>query len=91
MYNLISNAVKFGLRDGQGRIGVTFARNGSNCRFEVTDDGCGMQGANVVRHSGLELARGLSVQIGGRLEIDANRGTTCRVQFPATHPEANHD
>lgn len=82
---LITNAAKFGLRDGQGRICVTFVKDGSCHRFEVTDQGAGIETQKVTRYSGLELARGLSHQIGGRLEIDGSQGTTCRVRFPAVH------
>lgn len=80
---LITNAARFGLRDGQGSIRVTFAKDEAGHRFEVTDDGVGIRTGEITRHSGLELARNLSRQIGGYLEIDGTQGTTCRVRLPA--------
>lgn len=84
---LITNAAKYGLREGQGNIRVTFAASGADYRFEVTDDGVGINQDAISRSSGLALVRGLCRQIGGRLDIDGSKGTRCTVIFRATTPE----
>ncbi len=78
---LITNAAKHGLRNGLGRIGVTFAAEGDGYRFVVEDDGPGIPPDAVTRSSGLALVRGLCRQIGGRLEIHGSNGTRCSVHF----------
>ncbi|MFN4100437.1 MAG: sensor histidine kinase, partial [Pararhodobacter sp.] len=78
---LVTNAAKHGLRNGQGQIGVTFSDTGSNYRLDVRDDGAGFAEGVAARSSGLSLVRGLCRQIGGRLEIDGNNGTRCSVVF----------
>ncbi|MCC5970783.1 MAG: ATP-binding protein [Pararhodobacter sp.] len=80
---LLTNAAKHGLRNGQGRISVTFADNGDHYSFGVADDGPGIPPDAASRSSGLALVRGLCRQIGGRLEIDSNNGTRCTVEFRA--------
>lgn len=80
---LITNAAKYGLREGQGRIAVKFADDGNQYRFEVEDDGPGIPAEAATRSSGLALVRGLSRQIGGRFEIGGARSTRCLVQFRA--------
>lgn len=83
----ITNAAKYGLRNGQGHIWVTFTDEGGNYRLVVRDDGIGISDKAVSRSSGLALVRGLCRQIGGRLEINGNKGTTCTVQFRAESRE----
>lgn len=84
---LITNAAKYGLRNGQGQITVTFADNGGDYRFEVADNGTGISDKAASRSSGLALVRGLCRQIGGRLDIDGDKGTICTVQFRADSQE----
>ncbi len=88
---LITNAARFGLRDGKGRIEVIFADEGGHFRFEVADDGIGMKTDAAERSSGLELVRGLCRQIGGRFEVTGDTGTRCRVRFPAKPYEGETD
>lgn len=82
---LLTNAIKYGLRDGQGRIEVDFGRAGDDLRLVVRDDGAGIGEAAAASSSGLQIVRSLCRQIGGRLEIgpgsEAGSGTTCSVQF----------
>ncbi len=80
---LISNAAQYGLPDGQGTIAVTFAQDGDNYMFEVEDEGPGIPLEAASSASGLALVRGLSRQIGGRLETGGGKGTRCAVQFRA--------
>ncbi len=78
---LITNAAKYGLRNGLGRIDVAFYDDGDTYRFEVEDDGPGMPEGSANRSSGLALVRALCRQISGRLEISRGKGTKCSVQF----------
>ncbi len=80
---LITNAVKYGSRDGSGRIAVAFRADDRGYQFEVKDDGPGIRPDAASRSSGLSLVRGLCRQIGGRLEIDGSNGTKCLVHFRA--------
>lgn len=84
---LITNAVKYGLPNGAGQIRVTFAVDGGEYRFEVADDGTGISEKAASRSSGLALVRGLCRQIGGRLDIDGDKGTICTVSFRADRQE----
>lgn len=84
---LNTNASKYGLRDGQGDIGVTFKTDCADFRFEVRDSGPGINAEAISRSSGLALVRGLCRQIGGRLQIDGSNGTTCTVIFRAAKTE----
>lgn len=84
---LITNAAKHGLRDGQGHIHVPFADEGGDYRFDVADDGAGISEKAASRSSGLALVRGLCRQIGGRLDIDGDKGTICTVRFRADSKE----
>ncbi len=80
---LISNAARYGLPDGQGTIAVTFAHDGDKYIFEVEDAGPGIPVEAAGSASGLALVRGLCRQIGGRLEMGGGKGTRCAVQFRA--------
>ncbi len=80
---LITNAAKHGMRNAQGQILVTFANDGGEYRFQVADDGPGISDKAVSRSSGLALVRGLCRQIGGRLDINGDKGTVCTVRFRA--------
>ncbi len=78
---LITNAAKYAIRDGRGRIAVTFAADGAELSFVVEDDGPGIPPEAAARSSGLALVRGLCRQIGGRLDIGRGNGARCSVQF----------
>ncbi|MFU8866008.1 MAG: sensor histidine kinase [Rhodobacterales bacterium] len=88
---LITNAAKYGLRDGEGHIRVTFANAGGDYRFEVADNGSGISEKAASRSSGLALVRGLCRQIGGRLDIDGDDGTICTVRFRADSKEKGNE
>jgi two-component sensor histidine kinase len=80
---LLTNAVKYGLRDGRGAISVVLDRQGDELELVVKDEGPGiMQDAPERRASGLGLVRGLCRQIGGRLDIGNQGGARCAVRFP---------
>lgn len=80
---LITNAAKYGLPDGRGRITVTFTDDGNQYRLDVEDEGPGIPAEASTRTSGLTLVRGLCRQLGGRLEIGGGKGARCSVQFRA--------
>ncbi len=80
---LLTNAVKYGLRDGRGVITVALERRGDELELVVKDEGPGiMHDAPERRASGLGLVRGLCRQIGGRLDIANEGGARCAVRFP---------
>lgn len=84
---LITNAVKYGLRDGLGRIEVSFAAEDGGYRFEVENDGPVIPVEAGTRSSGLALVRGLCRQIGGRLEIGGRKGAKCSIHFRSDKQE----
>lgn len=75
------------LRHSRCRVIVMRLRETAGERvFEVRDDGCGFDPANVAaRGHGLENMTRRAEEIGASLEIDsaAGRGTTVRVELPA--------
>jgi two-component sensor histidine kinase len=80
---LITNAAKYGLPSGRGRITVAFMKDGDQYRLDVDDDGPGVPADASTRTSGLTLVRGLCRQLGGRLEIGGGKGARCSVRFRA--------
>jgi two-component sensor histidine kinase len=77
---LVTNAGKYGLRNGEGRIRVSLLYDGRSICLVVADDGPGMA-AGAAASSGLILVRGLCRQIGGRFEAVSDGGLTCKVEF----------
>ena len=81
---LLTNAVKHGLRDGHGRIEVRFRRIGDGYELSVRDNGPGFQNSNAVpASSGLSFVTGLARQIGGDFHARTESGAVCSVTFPA--------
>jgi two-component sensor histidine kinase len=80
---LVTNAGKYALDRGEGRIRVGFRRDGDDHELVVADDGPGLPAGAGTRYSGLQIVRGLCRQIGGRLDIETDDGTTCRIRFAA--------
>lgn len=80
---LLSNAVKYGVVGGRGRIVATLEPRGGELELEVRDWGPGFAPSDSPRRSsGLGLVRGLCRQIGGRIDIESDGGTLVRVSFP---------
>lgn len=80
---LITNAVKHGLASSRrGRIDVALAINDSTYELTVADNGIGFDASEIrAGASGLGLVRGLAGQLGGSVEVGAERGTRCTVRF----------
>jgi two-component sensor histidine kinase len=83
---LVSNCLEhaFAGRDrGSVRIGLRTEADGLAV-LEVRDDGSGMDSGDGRRGLGLQLARSLSEQLGGRLEIESpdSGGTRAILSFP---------
>lgn len=85
---LLTNAFKHAFPNGQkGTIAVTLSRAEDGfLRFEVVDTGVGLPPTewDPGRKSlGMELVRILVEQIGGRLDISSQHGSTFAVTFPS--------
>jgi PAS domain S-box-containing protein len=86
---LITNAVKHGLRDTSGEIRVGLIKNGSSFELYVDDDGPGFTPAPGSRSSGLSLVQALARQLKGKLKISKTGATRCAVIFSErVHAEA---
>jgi two-component sensor histidine kinase len=82
---LVTNAVKYGLPGGHGRIEIMFERRGDDFCLIVQDDGPGIPDDHAQRRSsGLGLVRGLCRQIGGKLSIENDKGARVTVCFSDT-------
>lgn len=82
---LLTNAFKYGLHEGQGRISVTFRRSGDVYQLSVRDSGPGFPDTGAARNSsssGLQFVRGIARQLGGGFEISNAGGACCRFSFP---------
>ncbi len=78
----MTNAAKYGLPDGRGRITIALERQGGLFSLIVHDCGPGIpEAAQIRRSSGIGLVRGLCRQIGARLSTDNDRGTRVVVAF----------
>jgi two-component sensor histidine kinase len=83
---LVQNSVDHAFAEGGGRIDVALGRDDGHLVVEVRDDGRGLPpGFSLDRVGlGLQIVRSLvESELGGRLELDAGRGTTARVSVPA--------
>lgn len=81
---LLTNALKHGLPEGQGTANVTFGYDGDGYRLTVRDSGPGFGNADAAgRSSGLTFVKGLSRQLGGQFEAVNDGGASCSVTFPA--------
>jgi two-component sensor histidine kinase len=76
---LLTNAGKYGLRDGKGTIRLTFGHCEEGLRLVVQDDGPGLPAAEETRWSGLQVVRGLCRQIGASYEMRNEGGARCSV------------
>ncbi len=76
---LVMNAGKHGLRDGEGTIRVSFGYRSEGLMLVVQDDGPGLPAVEEARWSGLQLVRGLCRQIGASFEMRNEGGARCSV------------
>jgi PAS domain S-box-containing protein len=82
---LLTNAVKHGLKGRSGSVRVELVRAGNRFRLAVEDDGGGFElKPSTRRASGLGLVAGLARQIGGTFSVERGdgAGARCLVTFP---------
>jgi two-component sensor histidine kinase len=84
---LVTNAGKHGLVNGNGTIRVTFGYCPEGLKLVVQDDGPGLPEVEAARWSGLQLVRGLCRQIGASFEIRNEGGARCSVLISDRHGE----
>jgi PAS domain S-box-containing protein len=78
---LLTNAVKHGMKGRQGTLQVGLERDGAGFVLYVTDEGPGFDlDAVVQRSSGLQLVQGLARQLRGRFEVRRDP-TRCVLHF----------
>jgi two-component sensor histidine kinase len=78
---LLTNAVKHGMKERDGVIQVGLERQGDSFVLYVEDEGPGFELAAVARRSsGLQLVQGLARQLRGRFEVQRNP-TRCVITF----------
>src|SRR5271166_471914 len=79
---LLTNAAKHGVIEGEGSIRVGLTRGLDSFELIVEDGGPGFElGEAHRRASGLGLVSGLARQLGGALKVERAPGARCRVQF----------
>ena len=88
---LLSNALKHGLKYGAGKTRVQLSENGSDLVLSVRDSGPGfkLDKNGDPQSSGLTMVRGMCRQIGGSLALGFDDGTCCTIRFP--RPGASAD
>ena len=78
---LLTNAMKHGLKGGPGVIRVGLHREGRSFVLHVDDGGPGFDLEEVRRHaSGLRLVEGLARQLRGRFEV-SRAPARCSIRF----------
>jgi two-component sensor histidine kinase len=86
---LVTNALKYAFPGGRrGRIAISLKRTASGALLEVRDDGVGLPpGFDPYQGQGLQLIRGLSLQIDGEFEMESDpTGTRCSVAWTLSPP-----
>jgi two-component sensor histidine kinase len=88
---LVSNAFKHAFPKGCGELRVTLqpAADGRMVRLCVADNGVGLPPGFSLEDDasmGLQVASGLTHQLGGTLEIGTGVGTRFEIFFPIRHP-----
>ena len=79
---LITNAVKHGLKAEPGEIRVGLGRTDGDFTLFVEDDGPGFSpGRSTIRSSGLGLVQALARQLNGQLDVTRTHCTRCTVRF----------
>jgi two-component sensor histidine kinase len=82
---LVTNALRHAFADRTlGRLAVTLAAHGHDVVLEVRDDGTGIPEAAVAGTStfGLQIARTLTQQLAGDIDIGHDDGTVVQIRFP---------
>lgn len=80
---LLTNALKHAFPAGRaGSIRLELASGPAGLRLVVADDGVGLPAEPGRSSTGLRLVRALAKQVGGSLEIKADRGTCASLHCP---------
>ena len=80
---LLTNAVKYGHRNGKPQLSVEFTREAGQIRIVVKDNGPGFNLRETSkRASGIGLVRGLLRQMGGSIWVEQDDGARCVITFP---------
>jgi two-component sensor histidine kinase len=80
---LLQNAVEHAFPDGRtGCIAVELERTPERVLMSVSDDGVGLDPRRDGTRLGLQIVRSLTEELGGRLEVASQRGTTAEVSIP---------
>ena len=78
---LLTNAVKHGLRNEAGEVRVGLTARGGQFELYVEDDGEGFTPRPGHRSSGLSLVQSLARQLNGKLDVGRTNATRCAVVF----------
>ena len=83
---LITNAVKHGLKCHEGEIRLGIAKDDDAFILYVEDDGPGFDLQHALKHtSGLGLVQALARQLKGQVEVTRDGCTRCIIQFNGAH------
>lgn len=86
---LITNSFKYafqGRQKGEVSIKIFWSKE-KEITLLVSDDGVGLPPEFEIEEAeslGLQLVYNLTEQLGGNIEIDCSRGTSCKITFPQT-------
>lgn len=81
---LMTNALKYGLDEGMGKIVVSFRQLKDEYELTVRDFGPGLSRSEpTTKSSGLGFVTGLARQLHGGFEAQSDGGAQCTVRFPA--------
>lgn len=79
---LITNAIKYAFSGSdEGKIIVRFRLRGANATLTISDNGRGLEGADVRQGVGTRLVRDLTKQIGGTIRVTSRPGCTYSLRF----------
>lgn len=79
---LVVNAVTHGGAAGPCTVTIRLKRDGDRAELTVADDGPGFPPGGPKERFGLWLARSLTAQVRGNLQLQSGPGVTARLEFP---------
>ncbi len=86
---LVTNALKHAFSpERPGTVKVEFRQRNGRHELTVTDDGVGLSGTPDPDSLGMSLVTALAEQLGGRLDIRSDGGTTFFIAFPSEEQAA---
>jgi two-component sensor histidine kinase len=84
---LVANAIEHAFPDERrGHISINVQRDGAQVVLTVRDDGVGIPPQLTLEHVqsfGLQIARTLTMQIDGKIDVRREAGTFVQIMFPA--------